>query len=84
MSNMTIDEAIERVNEIFPYLKPMSYVRLKSLYVFQMAQHDGTPIHFDNLIAIDRSSGMPFPFNPLKFGKEYAKVANNFVTVSFG
>lgn len=76
-----INKAIERIRNVYPYLKPVSYVRLKSLFVFQMAKSDGIPLHFDNLIAVDTSSGMTFPFNPLKFGKEYIEVANKFIEI---
>lgn len=81
MSNMTIDEAVKRLNYVFPYLKPLSYVQFKSLFVFQMAKSDGSSMHFDNLVAVDRNTGLPFPFNPLKFGKEYASVTDNFIDI---
>lgn len=81
MSSITIDNAIKHINEIYPYLKPMSYVRFGSLFVFQMENVDGSPILFDNLIAFDRFSGLSFPFNPLKFDKEYIKVAKNFIDI---
>lgn len=85
MSNttmMTISEAIDRLDKICPYLKPTSYVPFGSLYIFQVAQKDGTPIIFDNLMAIDRMNGVPFPFNPLKFGKKYAMVASKFIAIN--
>lgn len=81
MSSMTIDAAIRRVNDVYPYLKPVSYINFRNLFVFQMAKSDGSQIHFDNLIAVDQPSGMTFIFNPLKFGKEYAEAARNFTKI---
>lgn len=81
MSNMKIDEAIKRVNFVFPYLKPVCYAEFKNLFIFQMSKADGSVIHFDNLIAIDRSTGLPFPFNPLKYGKEYANSITEFIMI---
>lgn len=82
MSPITsISEAVDRLEKICPFLKPLYWTRFDSLFVFQVADSDGNPIVFDNLIAVDPSSGTIFPFNPLKYGKEYVDAAKEFVAL---
>lgn len=78
---MTINETIERFEKVCPYLKPTAYVPFGPLIVFQTASKDGTPIYFDNLMAVHRSNKLVFPFNPLKFGEDYARVATKFIAI---
>lgn len=82
MSPITsINKAVERLEELYPFLKPVSYTEFDSMFVFQVSKADGTPIHFDNLMAVDIASGMTFTFNPLKYGTEYVEAAKKFVAL---